>query len=196
MARFKKDFHYRDFCRQNKLIKDLLDHSFRNVLYLNVATSTVLRTDTHMDPIHYCSPGPVDKYVLLIFFFIFLLSSLIFTTLFSFLTHNSGNALHHSNDISQIYLFFNALELISRFKITNVAQGTGPLDKRYNTMFYDYLEGKAMKSNTNRAIYLFEYGTKRLITNYDIFLSLNLTEYIISDSDLSWLVPGPPIISV
>ena len=48
---------------QNEIIRTYLLEYFPGVLYLDVATSTSLRADSHMDGLHYCIPGPVDNWV-------------------------------------------------------------------------------------------------------------------------------------
>lgn len=54
---------------QNSLIRQLLRNSFNEVLYLDVYPSSVLRHDGHTteDGLHYCIPGPIDNWVVLLY---------------------------------------------------------------------------------------------------------------------------------
>lgn len=59
-------FHWGDFHRQNQLIRETLRNHYRGVLYLDVATMTELRPDSHMDGLHYCVPGPQSSWLKLL----------------------------------------------------------------------------------------------------------------------------------
>lgn len=64
--RVHPEWGWQHFDRQNELVHALLTESFPQVLYLDVATSTQLRVDSHVskeDCYHYCLPGPVDEWV-------------------------------------------------------------------------------------------------------------------------------------
>jgi hypothetical protein len=56
-------FHYEIIPKQNQLISKLLTKEFPEVLQLDVLTSSKLRQDSKMDPLHYCIPGPMDAWV-------------------------------------------------------------------------------------------------------------------------------------
>jgi hypothetical protein len=59
-------FHWEEFRRQNQLIRETLRNYYRGVLYLDVATMTELRPDSHMDGLHYCVPGPQSSWLKLL----------------------------------------------------------------------------------------------------------------------------------
>ena len=56
-------YHWGDILLQNAHIRELLAKNFPGVLYLDIATATGLRSDSHMEGYHYCIPGPVDSLV-------------------------------------------------------------------------------------------------------------------------------------
>ena len=56
-------YHWGDILLQNAHIRELLAKNFPGVLYLDIATATGLRSDSHMEGYHYCIPGPVDSWV-------------------------------------------------------------------------------------------------------------------------------------
>ncbi len=60
-------FHYADFAGQNALIYELLHVHFPEVVYLDVFTPTVMREDSHIDELHYCSVGPMSTWVQLVY---------------------------------------------------------------------------------------------------------------------------------
>lgn len=50
-------YNYGKFDEQNLLVENMIDMYYPEVLYLDVSTSTVLRPDAHLDPLHPCIPG-------------------------------------------------------------------------------------------------------------------------------------------
>jgi hypothetical protein len=60
-------YHYQDFKHQNLLIHNMLRVEFPEVLFLDVYTPTILRKDSHLDTLHYCSIGPLSDWLNLIF---------------------------------------------------------------------------------------------------------------------------------
>jgi hypothetical protein len=56
-------FHYEIIPEQNRLVSELLTKEFPEVLQLDVLTSSKLRRDGKMDPLHYCIPGPMDAWI-------------------------------------------------------------------------------------------------------------------------------------
>ena len=68
-------FNWREFRPLNDKIRDILARDYRDVLYLDVYSSGVLRADSHpgwhgaRDPdcLHYCQPGPIDTWVQLFY---------------------------------------------------------------------------------------------------------------------------------
>lgn len=127
---------------QNELTEELLRSHYPNVLYLDVATQTNLRRDSHFDNIHYCFPGPIDSWILLIF-----------------------NALKLINReaIAQGY---------SRKKRTDYGATVDKQEiKKITTNFVmrQRFEGKIVKGKGYRfrEIYVIENATKRLIPNWD-----------------------------
>ena len=56
-------FNYDKFHEQNEIVSHMLYKYFPQVLQLDFYTSTVLRMDTHVDPVHYCIPGPTTTWV-------------------------------------------------------------------------------------------------------------------------------------
>ena len=66
---FKQDtsiYHWGQFKQQNFLTRSLILTSFQKILYIDVASLTDLRRDSHIgahDCLHYCIPGPVDTWV-------------------------------------------------------------------------------------------------------------------------------------
>lgn len=48
------------------LVADFSTRAGGDVIHLDVASQTALRADHHNDPLHYCTPGPVDHWVALI----------------------------------------------------------------------------------------------------------------------------------
>ena len=45
------NYHYPEFSRQNEIARDLIQNKFPSVIYLDFFTSTVLRVDSHKDPL-------------------------------------------------------------------------------------------------------------------------------------------------
>ena len=62
---FGETFHYSSFAHQNNLTRLLLTTEFPEIVYFDIYGATVLRADSHPDPLHYCIPGPIDQWVLL-----------------------------------------------------------------------------------------------------------------------------------
>ena len=61
------NYGWQHFDRQNHIVQEFLRVYFPQVVYLDIATSTNLRIDSHVskeDCYHYCLPGPVDTWVL------------------------------------------------------------------------------------------------------------------------------------
>jgi hypothetical protein len=56
------EWYYEEFEHQNRLVYELLQDHFPEVLHLNVFTSAVLRADSHQDPLHWCTIGPVNDW--------------------------------------------------------------------------------------------------------------------------------------
>jgi hypothetical protein len=59
-------YHWDNMPLKNRLMEDLINVDFPEVIYLDVTTSTLLRADSHMsekDCLHYCIPGPIDNWV-------------------------------------------------------------------------------------------------------------------------------------
>lgn len=59
-------FHWGEFHDQNVQVKHLIRSEFPQVLYLDVAHATALRSDRHLDGLHYCVPGPIDQWTLML----------------------------------------------------------------------------------------------------------------------------------
>ena len=61
--------HWDKFHSQNIEVEAFLERYFPRVVYLDVYTSTVLRRDSYCvkDGLHYCIPGPIDEWVVLLF---------------------------------------------------------------------------------------------------------------------------------
>lgn len=60
------EYNWDKFDGQNRLVYDFLQSNFPQVLYIDVATSTNVRFDSHVsatDCLHYCLPGPVDSWL-------------------------------------------------------------------------------------------------------------------------------------
>jgi len=68
-------FHWEEFSRQNELVRQLLDTHYPEVIYLDVFSPSVLRSDAHYDELHYCIPGPLSVWVDLIFNTLVMISS-------------------------------------------------------------------------------------------------------------------------
>jgi len=62
-------YHWDDFEHQNRLVQRLIRKHFKDVLYLDVYPSSVLRHDGHTDAdgLHYCIPGPIDNWTILLY---------------------------------------------------------------------------------------------------------------------------------
>ncbi len=63
-------FDWDKFRHQNELTHALIANHYPNIVYVDVYTPTVLRIDMRRAPedcLHYCIPGPVDTWALLIF---------------------------------------------------------------------------------------------------------------------------------
>lgn len=64
------NYHWEEFARVNEAVYELMRTHFPQVVWLDVATSGSLRADSHVggeDCLHYCTPGPLDNYVLLLY---------------------------------------------------------------------------------------------------------------------------------
>ncbi|KAJ1437722.1 hypothetical protein B484DRAFT_444960 [Ochromonadaceae sp. CCMP2298] len=61
------DFSYRHFEHQNKLVEAMIQTHYPEVLVMDVFTATVLRVDSHADPVHYCTPsGAYNNWVFML----------------------------------------------------------------------------------------------------------------------------------
>jgi hypothetical protein len=67
-------FHWETFNYQNNIAKNMIAKHYPNVVFLDIYRSTMLRPDSHMDGLHYCIPGPVDNWVVLLYNLLFLIS--------------------------------------------------------------------------------------------------------------------------
>lgn len=56
-------YNYDNFQDQNVAVEEFLEKNYPQVLYLDVATSSNMRVDSHSDPLHWCHPGPYDNWV-------------------------------------------------------------------------------------------------------------------------------------
>jgi len=57
------------FEHQNELTRLFLNLYYRNIIYLDIYPSTMLRGDGHntIDGLHYCIPGPIDQWVVFLY---------------------------------------------------------------------------------------------------------------------------------
>ena len=83
------EFHYADFQRQNELVQNLIDKRFPNYIYLDVYPMSILRADSHRDPLHYCIPGPTSAW-----------SDLLFQTLHMFNSPENSKIKLHEYEVS------------------------------------------------------------------------------------------------
>ena len=60
-------YNYDSFERQNQLVVSLLQEHYPEVLVLDVFPSTVLRQDSHVDPLHYCTPSHLNNWVIMFY---------------------------------------------------------------------------------------------------------------------------------
>lgn len=58
-----KQYKYGSFNLQNDLVRQLIQKTFPEIIFMDVSNSTNLRFDSHTDPVHYCIPGPIDHWV-------------------------------------------------------------------------------------------------------------------------------------
>jgi hypothetical protein len=56
-------YNYGKFKHQNSLVEKLIEEHYPRVLYLDVFTATVLRSDSHYDALHLCVPGVMDVWL-------------------------------------------------------------------------------------------------------------------------------------
>lgn len=63
----KPEWHYKDFQRQNQIVKDLIYNRFQSIIYMDIYPFTVLRADGHVDNIHYCIPGPLHEWIRMLY---------------------------------------------------------------------------------------------------------------------------------
>lgn len=52
-------FNWTEFQHQNELLLELISTHYPNVIWMDIYPMTVLRADSHRDPLHYCIPGPI-----------------------------------------------------------------------------------------------------------------------------------------
>ena len=67
---FRTIYNYDKFEAQNTVVRSFLQSRYPSVLYLDVFRPTSLRADAHMgggDCLHYCAPGPVDTWTVLLY---------------------------------------------------------------------------------------------------------------------------------
>jgi inhibitor of KinA sporulation pathway (predicted exonuclease) len=70
-------YNYAKFKHQNTLVKELLAHSYPQVLHLDAYTPTILRMDSHPDPTHICPVGGhIETWFILIYNILLVLRSL------------------------------------------------------------------------------------------------------------------------
>ena len=60
-------YHWNDFDGQNREIEQFLSEFFPQVLYLDFSSPTALRADSHVDYLHYCIPGPLSLWPILLY---------------------------------------------------------------------------------------------------------------------------------
>ena len=60
-------YNYESFERQNQLVVSLLQEHYPEVLVLDVFPSTVLRQDSHINPLHYCTPSHLNNWVIMFY---------------------------------------------------------------------------------------------------------------------------------
>mmetsp|Transcript_37560 Transcript_37560/g.83959 ORF Transcript_37560/g.83959 Transcript_37560/m.83959 type:complete len:459 (-) Transcript_37560:189-1565(-) len=65
--KYERAFNYHQMMDQNREVQRFLAAAFPQVIFLDVATSTILRRDGHRDYLHYCVPGPMDHWVTLLY---------------------------------------------------------------------------------------------------------------------------------
>jgi hypothetical protein len=61
------EYGWQNFNHQNTLVQSFLEEFYPQVFYMDIASSTNLRADSHVsahDCYHYCIPGPVDEWVI------------------------------------------------------------------------------------------------------------------------------------
>jgi hypothetical protein len=62
------DNHWEEFLQQNEDIDAFLAHYYPQVLFIDFHSSTNLRSDSHIDGLHYCVPsGPLENWVQLVY---------------------------------------------------------------------------------------------------------------------------------
>jgi len=60
-------YNWDQFEAQNRAVRDMLRARFPGVVWLDVYPMMVPRWDQHADPLHYCFPGPVETWLVLLF---------------------------------------------------------------------------------------------------------------------------------
>jgi hypothetical protein len=59
-------YHWERFNEQNKEVVQFLHHHYPQVLVLDLAAPMALRADSHVDGLHYCLPGPLDTWAIML----------------------------------------------------------------------------------------------------------------------------------
>jgi hypothetical protein len=59
-------YNWEQFNSQNKEVVQFLHRYYPQVLILDLATPMALRADSHVDGLHYCLPGPLDTWAILL----------------------------------------------------------------------------------------------------------------------------------
>lgn len=68
LPEFHPEYKWDVIPRHNALIRSLISTNYPSILFIDTATSTNLRPDSHVsktDCYHYCIPGPIDNWVIL-----------------------------------------------------------------------------------------------------------------------------------
>jgi hypothetical protein len=60
-------YNWDRFYEQNEAVLAFLDRHYPEVLVLDLVPSTALRQDSHINGLHYCLPGPLDTWAILLY---------------------------------------------------------------------------------------------------------------------------------
>jgi len=60
-------YHWGNFHQQNVLVEKMIRERFPWILYLDIETPMKYRADRHADELHYCSYGPPNHWILMLY---------------------------------------------------------------------------------------------------------------------------------
>jgi hypothetical protein len=184
-----KEYHWNEILGQDKAIMQLIRVKYPRVLIVDIYNSTILRSDSHSvrngDCLHYCIPGPIDNWLLLIYNALLrALGNVVYESDTKPLADSSPSLRSNHYSSSSIYLS-STFSPVRNFPI-EVSRSNIP-------------DFSIVKEYSRPSCYYVVNGTKHQIPNWDTLLSLGKGHgdiVKVGQSDLYSLKIGKPVKAV